>query len=416
MQLYPFQQKGVEWLMAQRRRYLADDPGLGKTVQAAFAMLELGVRQATVVCPAGVRNVWHRTLEAICPKVHREVLSYDEHRTGVWTVPEPEVFTLDEAHYAKNTSAARTLSTMVHAQHADRFWALSGTPVPNHPGELYPILRAIWPDLLRKHGVPNKRLFDNKYLFMKPGYPRRQVLGVQAKDDLLDMLRKLMLRRTVDDVQIELPPLRWEHMVIDGKSDREMEKALGESYARVLAQLTAGASVTDLPDIPWPTLQKIIGMTKVPYVLRALESEIVGKLPLVIGAWNHDVIAALEEGVRQMGATVATFTGRTPKKARQEAIDGFQNGEVQVFIGQLTSSGIGITLHRAHEVVIAQQSWRPDENFQFAKRIHRIGQELPCRARIISMADSLDSLIARTNLRKMRIQGAVLTGLDGDTA
>ncbi len=56
--LYDFQRYGVQWLMARMRAYLADKPGLGKTVQAITAATKLNLENIWVICPAIARDVW----------------------------------------------------------------------------------------------------------------------------------------------------------------------------------------------------------------------------------------------------------------------------------------------------------------------------------------------------------------------
>jgi SNF2 family DNA or RNA helicase len=92
----------------------------------------------------------------------------------------------------------------------------------------------------------------------------------------------------------------------------------------------------------------------------------------------------------------------TPPARRQEEIDGFQK-HGGIFLAQQTAAGIGITLTRAHEIVLVEPSWSPSDNDQAIKRIHRIGQDKPCRARIFLVPDSLDEAVMGTLLRKQKM-------------
>ena len=62
MELFPFQKTGVEWLKSRRTALLADEQGLGKTVQAIVAADRLLARSMLVVCPAGVKLNWDREI------------------------------------------------------------------------------------------------------------------------------------------------------------------------------------------------------------------------------------------------------------------------------------------------------------------------------------------------------------------
>ncbi len=66
-ELKPFQRAGVSYLLAQRRAFLADEQGLGKTIEALAALEADGAYPAVVVCPASLKLNWLRELERWLP-------------------------------------------------------------------------------------------------------------------------------------------------------------------------------------------------------------------------------------------------------------------------------------------------------------------------------------------------------------
>ena len=54
--LKPFQQYGSDHLVANPHALLADEPGLGKTIQAIDAAVRMNLKKVLVVCPASVRS------------------------------------------------------------------------------------------------------------------------------------------------------------------------------------------------------------------------------------------------------------------------------------------------------------------------------------------------------------------------
>ena len=63
-ELYPFQRVGATFLAERRVGILADDKGLGKTVQAIVAADRVGARRIITVCPAIARESWAREWSA----------------------------------------------------------------------------------------------------------------------------------------------------------------------------------------------------------------------------------------------------------------------------------------------------------------------------------------------------------------
>jgi hypothetical protein len=66
-ELKPFQRAGVSYLLAQRRAFLADEQGLGKTIEALATLEADGAYPAIVVCPASLKLNWLRELERWLP-------------------------------------------------------------------------------------------------------------------------------------------------------------------------------------------------------------------------------------------------------------------------------------------------------------------------------------------------------------
>jgi len=83
--IYPFQQEGIEFLSSKRGSILADEIGLGKTVQALGAALHkieiLGFEKVKIVCPKQLTDHWETELKKWIPPIflsHFETESFNE--------------------------------------------------------------------------------------------------------------------------------------------------------------------------------------------------------------------------------------------------------------------------------------------------------------------------------------------------
>ena len=127
-ELMPFQRAGVRYLLERRRAFLADEQGLGKTIEAIAALEHDGAYPAIVVCPASLKLNWQRELGRWLP--HRStallqgrrvgdrvpaadvtIVNYDivAGRLAQLRAIAPRALILDESHYLKNPRAKRTL-------------------------------------------------------------------------------------------------------------------------------------------------------------------------------------------------------------------------------------------------------------------------------------------------------------------
>jgi SWI/SNF-related matrix-associated actin-dependent regulator 1 of chromatin subfamily A len=141
-QLRTYQSEGVERLMAitaqRSSALLADEPGLGKTIQVVEYINRMGFNRILIVCPASLRLNWRSELDkwlAFTPQ-HIEILSYEGVVSGYTEVSHYDLIVFDEAHYLKNPSAKRTKACL--ALESDYRLFLTGTPVVNRPMEMYP--------------------------------------------------------------------------------------------------------------------------------------------------------------------------------------------------------------------------------------------------------------------------------------
>lgn len=157
---------GADFLAARRHALLGDKMGLGKTIQAIEACNITGARRLAVACPAIAKINWQREVEKWSTYgIELKVESYNKLATDKdlrnrWAAWRPDVLVLDEAHYLKSADSSRTKSMYgPHCRNnglagcAGAVWGLSGTLTPNNAAELFPHLRALFPQALPGGGT-----------------------------------------------------------------------------------------------------------------------------------------------------------------------------------------------------------------------------------------------------------------------
>lgn len=446
---YPFQLIGADFLAARTQAFLADDMGLGKSVQGIRAADIIGARDILVVCPSSVRANWERMFEKFSPldrpcapiftgkdsipKTGVVVISYDLATSRAHELKRPwDLLIIDEAHYLKERSAKRTKAVYGRgstfsgiAAHAKRVWRLSGTPAPNNASELYTHLKSA--------GLTTEPYWDFVFRFCS-GFTSDYgftIKGHKNVDELRRMLAPFLLRRTKEEVLKDLPPIRFEEVTVE-RGEVELDpafylemksagseaafldeiKVANQTLRQALETISTGKHSTEsrlkmlesmAPSLS--TLRRYIGLAKMPTACDVLQEELEsGQLQkVVIFAVHRDVI----EGVRQKMAAFGPVTlyGGTPADKRQRNIDRFmKDPKCRVFIGNINAAGTGVDgLQKATaDVAFLEQSWVPAENSQAAMRVHRIGQDNPVRVRIFSLRNSVDQQIQDALIRKMR--------------
>lgn len=405
MKLYDFQEVGAAWLRSHMpRRYLADRCGLGKTVQAAAAARYDGVQRALVISPPSAMANWEAEWRTWGPDAPLDVVSWGDRKllAGELDGSRYPLVIVDEAHRAKNPRAIRTLAALNVARAATRSWLLSATPMPNHPGELWAPLRALWPWVPEQLGIRSYEQWMQSFTVRAPGRHGLRVVGVRNESRLLPFLRQVFLRRSEEDVAADLPPLRVDVSLLPAAG---FEEALRDAGVPLEA-LRRAILAEDTEDGSLARLRRFLGLWKAPLIAGVVAEELAaGEYgQIVIMAHHHAVLDALAAPLRKFG--LVELRGGASPAQRREAEQRFTRGEARVFLGQQQAAGEAINLQVASEIILAEPDWSPDSNYQAIKRVHRMfGPGRPVRARVFAAADTADEAVLRVEARKLTDKG-----------
>jgi len=415
LQLFDYQKTGAAFLAARKHALLGDKMGLGKTAQAIEAANISGARRMAVVCPAIAKINWQREVEAWAfYGLELRVESYNKLATDKdlrnrWAAWRPDVLVVDEAHYLKSPDSSRTKSIYGPycrnnglAGCAGAVWGLSGTLTPNNAAELYPHLRALFPEALPGGGTYAD--FLNTYTRYETGAHGVKVLGHKNLKDLRAAIAPYLLRRVTEEVLPDLPRVFVSDMPVDGGKALDAVKRLEDSVEvqELVYRLEEGAPIPDA-DPHIASFRKICGLAKAEAVAESvtdmLENGQVDKI--VLFAYHREVIQILRDKLAKY-SPAHVWGGDTDAK-RQQAIDDFQNKpQTRVFIGQITACATAVTLTAAHHCVFVETSWVPSDNEQAIYRLRRIGQKSQIMVRIAHLDKSIDEAIQKTVARKVR--------------
>lgn len=412
MKLYAYQEVGAAFLASHKAAILADEMGAGKCAQTIAACDAVSAVDIVVICPASVRENWRREFAKFGADRERrlQVWSYDQaHKVPAGPI---DVLVLDEAQYLKTPKAKRTRT--VYGEKCDgvgglversaRVFALSGTIMPNNPSEVWPHLRALFPEsILSSAGKPYSiHQFISKFCKTRDNGFGIQIVGAKNHDLLREKLQPFMLRRTKAEVLPDLPEISFDELFVEGRIG-----VAGPEADKVRAALEADG-VEGLKRIAphVATLRRLTGMAKVEPVVEWVREWLDGcDRKIVLFAHHKEVVQRLVDAFQ----SAMFIDGGVSAPFRQMAIDAFQTNPLcRVFIGQNTAAGTGITLTAASDLLLLEPSWTPSDNAQIAGRIHRIGQRNGCQVRFVTMAGSVDEQINRVLTRKTADIGLIL--------
>jgi SWI/SNF-related matrix-associated actin-dependent regulator of chromatin subfamily A-like protein 1 len=429
-ELKPFQRAGVTYLLAQRRAFLADEQGLGKTIEAIATLQADGAFPAIVVCPASLKLNWLRELERWLPgrtaqmlngaaargaiaQADVTVVNYDivAARIDALTALAPRAVVIDESHYCKNPGAKRTQAVhrLAAAVPPDGLvLALTGTPVMNRPPELISQLRILG------------RLGD----FGSGAQFGKRFRGPDAHHRLHWHLRaRCFARRLKADVLPQLPPKR--RAVVPVELDNEPEYRLAEQD--IVAWLRS--QPLDLRELD----ARVAAALRAERLVRLNALKLLaarGKLHAAL-AWIHDFLSSgerlvvfarhreIQHAVLERFPGALHILGDDSQVARDDSLRGFQapdDSGNQLIVCSIEVAGQGITMTRASNVAFLELDWTPAKHDQAEDRCHRIGQASAVNVSYLLAADTIDETIAALLERKRAVIAAVTDGLEEDGA
>ncbi|OFK89014.1 DEAD/DEAH box helicase [Streptococcus sp. HMSC056C01] len=430
-ELRDYQKKGIQWLQMLHHYgfggILADDMGLGKTLQT-IAFLSSHVQADTsvlILAPSGLIYNWTDEFQKFAPdldvvvvhglKSHRESILAENHQIYVTSYAtfrqDSEIYRdlsfdflfLDEAQVMKNaqTKIAQSLRRFV----VPSVFALSGTPIENHLGELWSIFQIVLPGLLPAKKDFMKLSTERVAQFIKPFVMRRKKEEVLTElPDLIEVVYK----NELEDQQkaIYLAQLQQMQERLGQVSDSEFQR----NRVEILTGLMRLRQICDTPALFMEDYQGESGKLD---SLRDLLVQIAeGGHRVLIFSQFRGMLDRIEQELPDLGLTSFKITGSTPSQERQEMTKAFNQGERDVFLISLKAGGVGLNLTGADTVILVDLWWNPAVESQAIGRAHRMGQEQAVEVYRLVTRGTIEEKIQELQEKKKNLVSEILDGTE----
>jgi non-specific serine/threonine protein kinase len=442
-ELRHYQKSGYDWLHFLHQYEfggcLADDMGIGKTIQTLVFLLSLKERgdaekSSLIVLPRSLLFNWQREAEKFTPSLRlllysdadrsRDPSEFDQYDLVLTTygILLRDIETLKEYpfHYAildesqaiknplaKTSKAARLLR-------ADHRLVLTGTPVENSTTELWSQFAFLNPGLLGS--------FDYFKEEFGAAIEKRQ------EEDAAQFLRKMVypfiLRRTKAQVAPELPPRTERILYSDMEpSQRKLYNKTRDYYRAMLLGIIEKEGMNDARMKVLEGLLRLRQISNHPRLveesfkgesgkfelllenLETLRSE--GHKALVFSQFVQ-MLKLVRESLDRRKIPYVYLDGQT--KDRQERVDQFQNDpDIPFFLISLKAGGVGLNLTAADYVIHIDPWWNPAVEMQATDRTHRIGQEKPVFVYKLIAKDSVEEKILQLQEKKKALVEQIIS-------
>jgi SNF2 family DNA or RNA helicase len=423
-QLRPYQQEGVEFLLARRGAILADVMGAGKTPQlvaAASAIIAIIARHSAyapvrVLVIATKHNLlnWQREIQRWSSLRVPVVLYAGPHRKypdypNCWIVTnfgleheilerDPKasftVLIVDEAHKARNRKTKRFANLQALAKRSEYVWLATGTPIRNHPVDLIPqamlikVAKAYWPVVGQFFAMCASQFGSGK-----------EIGGLKSVTAFRQWCSTFLLCRTKKVIP-NLPSRTRKQLFV------QMTPQQTKMYGDLLVELAAlvGEAGDELLLVP-NRLSLCVRLRQLLVAPELLGAAFHGGAMAAVKAWTKDFV---EEGLTGVIFTpfrkaipyidkatglksnqIAHFTGSMSLHAieRQQRLFESEGCKLAVCTIQVCE---GFSLTKASEALFVGAEWTMAANEQAEDRLWRFGQERPVRIQYIAHQGTIE--------------------------
>jgi SWI/SNF-related matrix-associated actin-dependent regulator 1 of chromatin subfamily A len=443
MDYFPFQRAGIHFAFQRDHTLLYDEMGVGKTIQAIGLINKLEAKKVLIICPNSLKLNWIRELdkwlydktltykasnanaiekadimvmnyEIFSRKVDRgsETKRYNSTTMAlnlIAKVGKFDLIVLDEAHKIKNYSANTTKNVFKIRKFCKKSLLMTGTGILNRPDEIWMHLR--WCDIHKKF-AQNKNEFIVKYCggVWEPRFKTFRInlenVDQRVLQELQVKLRTLgMIRRTKEQVFPEMPEKI--RKIVEIPVDRDLfepyERLQKEIYNVDFSKSTNFMSALSPSHIAELTeLRRVTGMAKMDGVVDYVRDLLENDEKVVLFCHHVDIIESYRMAFKSHNPVV--IHGSVKLEDRDRAVQKFQNDpKCKVFIGQMDSAGVGLTLTASSNVVFAELHWVPAIAMQCEDRIHRYGATKTSNIHIVVADKTIDAYMANMTIKKQRM-------------
>lgn len=420
--------------------------GCGKTLTAIATLgtaYKLGkIEKVLIIAPTSVCSVWPKEFEDYADfKYQTKVLLGDkdrrikllndlEHfpfkalkvavinyestwREGIFEALKdwnPDMIICDESQRIKTHDAEQSKAVHKLGDGAKYKLILSGTPVQNNAIDLYSQYRFLDPSVFGT----NFYQFRNRYAIMG-GFNRHQIVGYRDLDRLIQKEHSIAYRVTKEEA-LDLPEQTFleRRIVMTAKEKTIYDRIKRESFAELegggqitvttvltkllrLQQFTGGFLVADGKEKP-----ELVSKGKLNALEEIIDDYVVdaGK-KLVIFARFRPEIDLIGQMLKKKKICHGEIYGDVKLDDRGDIVKDFQtNPETMVFLAQIDTAGLGITLTAADTCVYYSVNFNYAAYSQSLARIHRIGQKNICTYIHLITEGTVDETILKALAKK----------------
>lgn len=469
--LKALQKEGVKFLLSNKKCILADGMGSGKSVQSIVASICTNADKILIICPASVKSTWKRELMYYVDEkditivngsnwgettkftiinydildnfytvptenVMEEVVTKDENNNIVTKLvtktkkstkkavieecmKNSRLFQekfgcviVDEVHRMVNNKSIRyqIIDDLFKRTRPPFRFLLTGTPMTNKPMNLYYILKLIDAEVTDDYRFYVKRYCGGKEMKLRTGKKILIANDATNLDELKEKIKHVYIRRLLSqmsdmvkkNIEVKEYDLNEKQTIRYNELWDEYVKAQeekGNNDSEAYRQLVEGTIV-----------RQYLAKEMIPNTIHLAEEIIDNDEKVIISCTYTEEVNELK---KYFGKIAVVYDGKMTSKQKDKSEYEFMNNpKIKVFIGQIDSASVGLTLTAATKLIFNSFSFSSHVLKQMEDRIYRLTQtkDVTCYYQVFT--DSVSQHVYNTVLKKELMANSIIKSED----
>jgi len=431
--LREYQSVAAELALRTRGLLIADDVGLGKTVEVIAMLTDPRTRPALIVTLTHLPIQWQREFTKFAPQLRTHIIKKgtpypldrlpgkhdflrpkrqmpdvfitNYHKLSGWVdvlAGMIKTIAFDEVQELRRSDSDKSRAAREIAAKAEFRVGASATPIYNYGGEFFNVI-----DVLRPDALGTREEFLREWC---KGYGQSdQKASISEPKAFGAYLREqgIMIRRTRKDVGRELPDVIKipTYVECNTKALDEAQDAASELARIILAKDTAWEQRGKASREFDMRMRQATGIGKAPFIAEFIRMLVENGENPVVFAWHRAVYDILMDRLKNLHPVL--YTGSESPVQKEESRKAFIEKRAQVLIMSLRSgAGLDGLQGHTHTVVIGELDWSPGVLEQCIGRVHRDGQDESVVCYYLLSDEGSDPVISDVlGIKRQQIEG-----------
>ena len=436
-ELWPHQKQALAFVDSKPAAMLAMAMGTGKTRVAVELLVRRGARRALVLCPRSVVSVWpaqvtrfsdltalgldagpvaKRQEQAAAFRGNLVVINYDacwRHPFKEWALEQAwDALICDESHRIKAPGGIASRFVARLAKQVPFRLALTGTPMPHSPLDVYAQYRVLDPEIF---GTSYRR-FQHVYAITRPMQGFEIVVGYKNQEELQRRFYQIAFRVESDVLNLPEPLHEARECQLSGAASKLYKSLETDFYAQVEAgEITAANAMVKALRLQQLTsgFGKLIDSgeeVQIDTAKQSLLSDILEDLdePVVVFCrFRHDLDTVHSVANRLQRAT-QEYPESLELSGRVNNLAEWQAGQAPILAVQIQAGGVGIDLTRARVAIYYSLGLSLGDHLQSQARLHRPGQTRTVVYYYLLAENTIDGKVFRALQERKDVIDAIL--------